>query len=178
MTDTQETVPVEIKSSDYSITLDDLTNASPCSGRLQAVTAAIKTWPATADDAFAASLRVSDVLWIGFVMARRRHDGELRRRLLHALADIAETALPVFDAARHGDDRPRKAINSVRLLAEGKITARAAADAADAAYAARAAADAAYAAAYAARAKQKAIICRWLSCNPPVPSSSAFAEAA
>jgi len=132
----------------YSITMEDLTAANPCHSRLDAVTAAIKAWPATAEDAFAAGLDVGDVLWIGFRVAIERRDAGLRRRLLHAVADIAEQALPIFEKHAPNDARPREAIEVVRQIADGGGTAAdAAARAADAA---RAAAEAAYAAAYAA----------------------------
>jgi len=133
----------------YSITLEDLTAANPCHSRLDAVTAAIKAWPATAEDAFAAGLDVGDVLWIGFRVAIERRDAGLRRRLLHAVADIAEQALPIFEKHAPNDARPREAIEVVRQIADGGGTAAdAAARAADASRAAAyAAADAVYTAA-------------------------------
>ena len=166
----------------YSITLEDLRAANPCHSRLDAVTAAIKAWPATADDAFAAGLDVSDVLWIGFRVARERRDAGLHRRLLHAVADIVEQALPIFEKHAPNDARPRQAIDAVRRVADGggSAAARAADAAAEAAraaaYAATAtAASAADAAAYAAsratataaKAEQKRIIIAWLSDTPP-----------
>ena len=132
----------------YSITMEDLRAANPCHSRLDAVTAAIKAWPATAEDAFAAGLDVGDVLWIGFRVAIERRDAGLRRRLLHAVADIAEQALPIFEKHAPNDARPREAIEVVRQIADGGGTAADAA--ARAAYASRAAAEAARAAAYAA----------------------------
>ncbi|MFZ1679547.1 MAG: putative immunity protein [Rhizobiaceae bacterium] len=132
----------------YSITMEDLKAANPCQDRLAAATAAIKTWPATAEDAFAAGLDVGDVLWIGFRVARERRDAGLRRRLLHAVADIAEQALPIFEKHAPNDARPREAIDAVRQLADGTDTSACAARAADGA--ARTAADAVYTAANAA----------------------------
>ena len=131
----------------YAITLEDLIAANPCHSRLAAATAAIKTWPATAEDAFAAGLDVGDVLWIGFRVARERRDAGLRRRLLHAVADIAEQVLPIFEQHAADDARPREAIEVVRQIADGA--------AADADYASRAA-YAAYAAHAAARAAANA----------------------
>lgn len=133
----------------YSITLEDLRAANPCHSRLDAVTAAIKAWPATAEDAFAAGLDVGDVLWVGFRVAHKRQDAGLRRRLLHAVADIAEQALPIFEKHAPNDARPREAIDAVRQVADGGAAA------ADAAYgaacaASRATADAVYTAAYSA----------------------------
>ena len=147
----------------YSITMEDLRAANPCQDRLDAVTTAIKAWPATAEDAFAAGLSVSDVLWIGFRVARERRDAGLHRRLLHAVADIAEQVLPIFEKHAPNDARPRKAIDIARRVADGgvvtaddsaaKAAAYAAADAAKAAAdAAKAAADAAAYAADAAKA--------------------------
>ena len=171
----------------YAITLEDLRAANPCHSRLDAVTTAIKAWPATAEDAFAAGLSVSDVLWIGFHVARERRDVGLHRRLLHAVADIAEQVLPIFEQHAADDARPREAIEVVRQIADGAAAdadyasraayaayaahaaARAAANAAaEAAYAADAAAYAADAAAdAAAKAEQKRIIIAWLSDTPP-----------
>ena len=131
----------------YTITRADLEKSGACSNRREAAIAAIKTWPATAEDAFAAGLDVGDVLWIGFRVAIERRDAGLRRRLLHAVADIAEQALPIFEKHAPNDARPREAIEVVRQIADGGGTAASAADAADAA---RAAAYAAAAAVYTA----------------------------
>ena len=70
------------------------------------------------------------------------------RQLRHFAADCAERVLPIFEKARPGDDRPRKAIRAARDFADGKISAAARAAAEDAAWAA--AEDAARAAAGAA----------------------------
>jgi hypothetical protein len=83
-----------------------------------------------------------------------------RRKLVGCLADVAETALPYYEAIYPNDSRVRDAIHACRRYAAGEISldelnsASAAAFAADAAaYAARAAASAAAdAAASAARA--------------------------
>ena len=159
----------------YAISRDDLEKSGACSNRRKAALAAIKVWPATADDAFAAGVPVDDVLWIAFAVARKRGDAELIRRLRHCMADIATEALPIYEKHTPGDMRVRDCITAIRKFAQGEIglddlaAARAAAwDAArDAAWAA--ASDAARAAARDdARAAQKAIICRWLSDTPPV----------
>ena len=165
----------------YSITLEDLRAANPCQSRLDAVTAAIKAWPATADDAFAAGLDVSDVLWIGFRVARERRDAGLRRRLLHAVADIAEQALPIFEKHAPNDARPREAIDAVRQVADGG------ADAADAAAraacaASRAAAAAVYtaasSAAYAASAAAEAAYAAYAADAADAASAASAADAA
>ena len=83
-----------------------------------------------------------------------------RQQVVLAACDCAETALKYVKA---GEDRPRKAIETARLWAEGKATIQEVRTAADAAYA-YAAADAAYAAAYAAQKrvlKRCANIVRW-----------------
>jgi len=120
---------------------------------------------------------VSDTLWVAYRVigepARVALAPFIRECVLRA-CDYAERVLPVFEAQRPGDDRPRKAIEAARACAAGTIgerearkAAAAAADAADAAAAAAAAdaaayayaadADAAYAAAdAAAREKERA----------------------
>ena len=127
----------------YSITLGDLRAANPCHSRLDAATAAIKAWPATADDAFAAGVTVDDVLWIALAVASKRGDAELLRRLRHCMADIAAEALPIYEKHAPGDMRVRDCITAIRKFAQGEIgrddMAAASAAAWDAAYAAAAA---------------------------------------
>ena len=148
----------------YSITLGDLRAANPCHSRLDAATAAIKAWPATADDAFAAGVTVDDVLWIALAVASKRGDAELLRRLRHCMADIAAEALPIYEKHAPGDMRVRDCITAIRKFAQGEIgrddmaaasaaarsAASAAAWAAARAAASAAASDAAWAAASAA----------------------------
>jgi len=108
---------------------------------------------------------VSDTLWVAYRVigepARVALAPFIRECVLRA-CDYAERVLPVFEAQRPGDDRPRKAIEAARACAAGTIGERearkAAAAAADAAaYAYAADADAAYAAAdAAAREKERA----------------------
>ena len=153
----------------YTITRADLEKSGACSDRYEAAINAIKTWPATADDAFAAGLAVDDVLWIAFAVARERGDAELIRRLRHCVADIAAEALPIYEKHAPGDMRVRDCITAIRKFAQGEIGRD------DMAAARYAASDAARAAAWAAawddaRAAQKSIICRWLSDTPPVPA--------
>ena len=75
---------------------------------------------------------------VAFREARLLHRiGHLNARALrHFAADCAERVLPIFEKARPGDDRPRKAIQAVRDYAEGRIPAAARAAAWDAAWAA------------------------------------------
>ena len=47
------------------------------------------------------------------------------RKLRLFAADCAERVLPLFEAKRPGDDRPRKAIEAARAYANGEITAAA-----------------------------------------------------
>ena len=79
---------------------------------------------------------------VAFREARLLHRiGHLNARALrHFAADCAERVLPIFEKARPGDDRPRKAIQAARDYAEGRIPPAALAAAGDAA---RAAAEAA-----------------------------------
>ncbi|MCC6194590.1 MAG: hypothetical protein IT518_09005 [Burkholderiales bacterium] len=101
---------------------------------------------------------IDDALWVAYCVigepARVALAPFLRECGLRA-CDHAERALPIFEAKRPGDDRPRKAIEAARgCIAGTKTRQQARAAAADAAYAAAAAAAAyaAYAAADAADA--------------------------
>lgn len=47
------------------------------------------------------------------------------RSLRHFAADCAERVLPLFEREHPGDDRPRKAIEAGRLVADGEISAAA-----------------------------------------------------
>ncbi len=124
----------------YTITRADLEKSGACSNRREAAIAAIKTWPATADDAFAAGVTVDDVLWIALAVASKRGDAELLRRLRHCMADIAAEALPIYEKHAPGDMRVRDCIAAARKFAQGEIGL---ADMAAARYAASAAARAA-----------------------------------
>ena len=128
----------------YTITEADLKASGACSKQRDKALASIKAWPATADDAFAAGMSVDDVLWIAFTVAHKRKDDELRRRLRHCLADIAERVLPIYERHAPGDARVRDCIAAVRRFAQGEIgreeLAAARAAASDAAWGARAAA--------------------------------------
>ena len=71
--------------------------------------------------------RVDDANKIAFRQARLlRRVGHLDARGLRLLAaDYAERVLPIFERARPGDDRPRKAIQAARDYADGEISAAA-----------------------------------------------------
>ena len=75
-----------------------------------------------------------------------------RQEFVLAACACAETVLPIFEKKYPDDKRPRKAIETARLSAEGKASIKDVRTAAYAAYAAddAATANAAYAAAYAA----------------------------
>lgn len=105
----------------YTITEDDLKKSGACDDKRKAALAAIKTWPATAKDAFAAGIGVDDVLWIAFVVAYKRNDAELRRRLCHCIADIANEVLPIYEKHAPGDMRVRDCIAAIRKFAQGEI---------------------------------------------------------
>jgi hypothetical protein len=69
-----------------------------------------------------------------FILIRRggTMTDDTHRLLALWAADCAEHALPVFEAARPGDDRPRLAIEAARAWAGGKIRVTPAKDAAGA----------------------------------------------
>ena len=159
----------------YTITQADLKAAKPCPGRHKEILRLIKIWPASAEDAFAAGASVDDVLWIAGRMAE--NDAELKRRLRHAAADIAERVLPIFQDRFPSDMRVRDCIRAIRLYAEKRISTEeldAARAAAGAAW--EAARDAARdAARNSERKAQQEIICRWLGATPPAVNLEAAA---
>jgi hypothetical protein len=97
--------------------------------------------------AWAKCERADWMLWLAGKMVGKR-GWPIREQLVLAACACAETVLPIFEKKYCQDKRPRKAIETARLWAQGRATLEQVRDAADAAYAARAAyiSDAAYAA--------------------------------
>ena len=104
-------------------------------------------------------------------------ESDARRHLVLAACECARLTLPIFEAERPRDDRPRRAIEMAERWARGGDGAPSLAEVRRAADAAYAAADAAYAAAYAAFAAAYAAYAAYAAAYAAVYAAAADAAA-
>src|SRR3989344_5740067 len=108
--------------------------------------------------------------WMLSLAARMvgREGWPTQQQLVLAACAVAETVLPVFEAAYPGNSRPRVALATARAWTNGKATLEKVQVAADAAYAV-APAHAAYAAAHAAKLLPHRVLAQLVRDNLAVP---------
>lgn len=156
-----------------AITIEEVRKLNPCEDAMTRLEATMpKRRKLTAALARQHGATLDDLIWVATSLASRNKDVE--RRLRMWMADCAARVLPIFEANRPEDDRPRKAVEAARLYANGKIKSCGQTalwiEATDAAWDTRVAAMAAPAAEWSAEKEwQLDRFIRWFSDDEPTP---------